>query len=249
MSMSFTSSLPQKRPSTDAATSSTSAGSSSSSSSKNTRYNRLLSILTKCLNQSKEKVAGDAPSTIQESYGGMTSLFTSSEDSNGVSSLVDLLLEKLDSVHDRFTGERAFGATMTRLEQLLQKQDVKALLSKLETSVNEVEEEERQFNEEDEADKSSARNAIKAVRSTRLSPSGKKRRVLPSESIGYHAHRLKLEYQSTLQNELDEVMAENDKLEGELKSKWEEWQSHLDDVEGALTILKKLGEIANEEEI
>merc|ERR1719145_317537 len=129
---------------------------------------------------------------------------------------------------------------MTRLEHLLRKQDMKALLWKLETSVNEVEEGERKFIEEEQSDKSSAQNAIKAVRSTRLSPSGKKRRVLPSESIGYHAHRLKLEYQSTLQNELNDVMAENDQLECELKGKWEKWQSHLHDVESSLTTLQKL---------
>ena len=59
-------------------------GNDNSDNNNNTRYNRLLSILAKSLTQSREKVASDASQTIKESYGDMTSLFTSNEDSDGV---------------------------------------------------------------------------------------------------------------------------------------------------------------------
>ena len=56
--------LPQKRSAVDPPT--------SSNNNTNTRYNRLLSILTKALTQSREKVASEASQTIKESYGGHT---------------------------------------------------------------------------------------------------------------------------------------------------------------------------------
>ena len=74
--------LPQKRSAVDPPT--------DNNSNTNTRYNRLVSILTKALTQSREKVASEASQTIKDSYGDMTSLFTSAEDSDGVSSLVGL---------------------------------------------------------------------------------------------------------------------------------------------------------------
>jgi len=207
-----------------------------------TRYTRLLSVITKCLAQSRERIASDAPATIRDAYGEMTSLFTSDdEDGDGVSSLVDLLLGKLDGMHDRLTAERLAGSGKTRLEQLLDENDVKDLLTRVERSIVGVEEEERLFNEAEEADKSSAREAIRAARSTRVSPGGKRRRVLPSESIGYHAHRMKAEYHDGLKQELDEVSAENERLESELKSSWDEFQGKLDALRGSLGTLEDLG--------
>ena len=243
------SSLPQKRPAAEASDApSTSgptndqAGAAAAGSGCSTRYARLLSIISKCLVQSRDRIATDAPATIRDAYGEMTSLFTSDdEDGDGVSSLVDLLLGKLNGVHDRLTAERLPGSGRTRLEQLLEENDVKNLLSRVERSIEEVEEEERLFNEAEEADKSSAREAIRAARSTRVSPGGKRRRVLPSESIGYHAHRMKAEYQDGLKKELDEVSAENDRLEAELKSRWDEFQEKLDALRGSLGTLEELG--------
>ena len=217
-------------------------GNDNSDNNNNTRYNRLLSILAKSLTQSREKVASDASQTIKESYGDMTSLFTSSEDSDGVSSLVDLLLGKLDSVHDRFNSEKIPGTSLTQLETLLQQQNIYEILQKMEHAIDEVETEEREFNEAEEADKNSARDAIKLAKSSRISPSGgKKRRVMPAESIGYHAHKLKLEYQQSLLQELENIEKENDMLEEELKSKWEGWQNNVEGVKDALDTLDTLG--------
>jgi hypothetical protein len=83
-----------------------------------------------------------------------------------------------------------------------------------------------------------------------MSPSGKKRRVLPAESIGYQAYRLKLEYQQSLERELKEVGAENEKLENELQSGWTMWEKNLEGVKSALNVMDTLvgggddGEIA-----
>jgi len=223
-------------------TSASTNGNGNDSDNNNTRYNRLLSILAKSLTQSREKVASDASQTIKESYGDMTSLFTSNEDSDGVSSLVDLLLGKLDSVHDRFNSEKIPGTSLTQLETLLQQQNIYEILQKMEHAIDEVETEEREFNEAEEADKNSARDAIKLAKSSRISPSGgKKRRVMPAESIGYHAHKLKLEYQQSLLQELENIEKENDMLEEELKSKWEGWQSNVEGVKDALDTLDTLG--------
>ena len=234
--MSSSSILPQKR------------SSASSSDQSTTLYDRLLSIVAKSLAQSREKIASEAPQTIKESYGEMTSLFTSSEDSDGVSSLVDLLLGKLDSVHDRFNSEKlpsgsstSSSSSLTQLEKLLQQQNIFEVLQKIEMAISSVETEERQFAEAEEADKNSAKDAIKAAKSTRFSPSGKKRRVLPAESIGYHAHKLKSEYQQCLAKELEEVERENQKLEGDLKSKWVEWQESVGGIKAALGALDEVG--------
>ena len=112
----------------------------------------------------------------------------------------------------------------------------------MEHAIDEVETEEREFNEAEEADKNSARDAIKLAKSSRISPSGgKKRRVMPAESIGYHAHKLKLEYQQSLLQELENIEKENDMLEEELKSKWKGWQSNVEGVKDALDTLDTLG--------
>lgn len=224
----------------------------------NTRYQRLLSIIAKSLSASREKIASDATATINDSYGDLTSLFTSSEDGvDGTSRLVDLLLGKLDSVHDRFNSDKAMTAgisssTMTsttsstssssvalQLEEILQKQNIQTTLHKLETAIENVERTEREFEASEKADKYSARDAIQIAKSnTRLSPeSGKKRRVSPAESIGYQAYKLKMEYQTSLVRELEEMETENTRLEEELKNRWEGWKENVEGVEGALEML------------
>ena len=64
---------------------------------------------------------------------------------------------------------------------------------------------------------------------------------MPAESIGYHAHKLKLEYQQSLLQELENIEKENDMLEEELKSKWEGWQNNVEGVKDALDTLDTLG--------
>jgi len=197
--------------------------------------------------KSREKIASDAPRTIQNAYGDMTSLFTSSEDGDGVFSLVDLLLGKLDSMHDRFISEKCYSSSndpssssssMTRLEQILEQHNVFQVLEKLDSAVNQVIREEREFNEAEASDKTSAREAIKLAKCTRTSPSSrKKRRVLPAESIGYHAHKLKLGYQQSLSKELKEIENENEVLEQELANAWAEWESSVEGVKTALATM------------
>ncbi|KAL7525894.1 hypothetical protein ACHAWF_001557, partial [Thalassiosira exigua] len=220
----------------------------SSSSHHETRYNGLLTILAKSLSRSREKIASDAPEIIKDCYGDLTSLLTSGddEDGDGVSSLVDLLLGKLDGVHDRF-GSSGDGSThpapSTRLGELLRRHDIREALRRLEASVEEVEREEREFEAAEAADRASAREAIGAAKSTtRVSPGGKKRRIPPAETVGYHAHRLKLEHKHSLERELEEVQGENDRLEEELKSKWGEWHEGVGGLKGALKVLDDLGE-------
>lgn len=206
------------------------------------RYDILLSIVDKALTSSREKIASDAPKIVKESYGDLTSLFTSSDDSDGVSRLVDLLLGKLDSVHDRFGSEKSHATSLTQLEELLQQQSIFEVLQKIESAIDEVENYERQFNEAEAADKNSAKEAIKLAKTSRMSPSGKKRRVLPAESIGYQAYRLKLEYQQSLARELQEVEADNMNLEKELQSGWKMWEKNVEEVKSALNVMDTLGE-------
>merc|ERR1712194_302224 len=114
------------------------------------------------------------------------------------------------------------------------------VLRNMGSAIKHVTREERAFNETEVSDKSSAREAIKLAKCTRISPSSrKKRRVSPAESIGYHSHKLKLEYQQSLSKELEEIENENEALEKELKNKWVEWTSC---VEGVISALEKLGE-------
>lgn len=229
--------LPQKRsavgPPTD------------SNNNTNTRYNRLLSILTKALTQSREKVASEASQTIKESYGDMTSLFTSAEDSDGVSSLVDLLLGKLDVVHDRFNSEKTATSStssekMTQLDKILHDQHIQEILTKLEVAISTVEAEEEAFKTAEETDKKLTKDAIKLAKvSTRItSPTTNKRtKISPGESIGYTAYQMKLDYQNTLLKELDSIEKENELLEGELKNMWVEWQDNVEKVKGSLVTL------------
>ncbi len=204
-------------------------------------YDTVLSIIDKALTSSREKISQDAPNIIKECYGDLTSLFTSSDDSDGVSSLVDLLLGKLDSVHDRFGSEKSTSTSLTQLEELLQQQNILEVLQKIESAIDEVENTERQFYEADAADKNSAKEAIKLAKMSRVSPSGKKRRIMPAESIGYQAYRMKLEYQQSLARELKEVEAENEELENELQSAWTMWEKNVEGVKSAINVMDTLG--------
>ena len=230
--------LPQKRSAVDPPT--------DSNKNTNSRYNRLLSILTKALTQSREKVASEASQTIKDSYGDMTSLFTSAEDSDGVSSLVDLLLGKLDVVHDRFNSEKTATAStsssekITQLDKILQDQHIQEILTKLEVAISTVEAEEEAFKTAEETDKKLTKDAIKLAKvSTRItSPTTNKRtKISPGESIGYTAYQMKLDYQNTLLKELDSIEKENELLEGELRSMWVGWQDNVEKVKGSLVTL------------
>ena len=52
--------------------------------------------------------------------------------------------------------------------------------------------------------------------------------VLSAETIGYHAHKLKMEYQQSLRKELGEIEKETGNLEGKLKSKWGEQKNSIE---------------------
>ena len=216
-----------------------------------TRYDRLLSILSKSLARSREEIASDAPRTIEECYGEMTSLFTSSDDGDGVTQLVDILLGKLDGAHDRLgpdlrqssSSAPALSYSSTQLEKLLERRDIRRSLRRIEDVIEKVEADEREFEEVDAADMESARDAIRSARSSRASPtSGKRRRVLPHESIGMRAYGMKLGYQQSLEAELKEIEGENARLERELEDGWGEWRGIVEEVKAALEVMEKLGE-------
>lgn len=177
----------------------------------------------------------------------MTSLFTSSEDDDGVSSLVDLMLGKLDSMSYRLLNEKVGSSSdgssslppSTRLQKILEQQNIFQLLEKLESATNQVKREEQEFNDAEVYDKTSAREAIKLAKCTKVSPSiQKKRRVLPAESIGYHSHKLKLEYQQSLLQKLKDVENENKALEEQLKNNLVEWKLNVEGVKTALETME-----------
>eukprot|EP00984_Skeletonema_dohrnii_P029432 scaffold20041_cov72-Skeletonema_dohrnii-CCMP3373.AAC.1 len=131
-----------------------------SSTTKSQRYTKLLSVLTKSLQQSRDKVESEAAHLIKEIYGDMTSLFTTGEDDDGVTQLVELLLGKLDTVHDRFNDEKSSSSNnMTKLETILKEQQIQQLLQRVEIAIERVETDEQNFQQDEAADKQSAEEA------------------------------------------------------------------------------------------
>jgi hypothetical protein len=115
-------------------------------------------------------------------------------------------------------------------------------LRRIEDAIAGIEAEERNFEEADAADRDSAKDAIRAASSSRASPtSGKRRRVLPHESIGMRAYMMKLEYQRSLESELGEIEGENRSLERELEDGWVEWRGVVEEVKAALDVMEKSG--------
>ena len=214
------------------------------------RYTKLLSVLTKSLQQSRDKVESEAAHLIKEIYGDMTSLFTTGEDDDGVTQLVDLLLGKLDTVHDRFNDEKSSSSSnMTKLESILEEQQIQQLLQRVETAIERVEMDEQNFQHDEAADKQSAEEAVKQAHTLRVdSVAGKLRKMTADQFAGYHSHKKKEEYLESLQKELEEVTKENDEMEAALVEKWEEWQKNLGDVKGALGVLQQLGSVEEEDE-
>jgi len=104
-------------------------------------------ILSKSLTRSRDYVASDAPHTIEECYGEMTSLFTSSDDGDGVTRLVDILLGKLDGAHDKLgpdlrkstsISSTASSSLSTQFEKLLHRQEIQQILQRIEDAIDAV---------------------------------------------------------------------------------------------------------------
>jgi len=242
--------LPQKRSAAlDRPDPPSSYDNKTSSSSNSQRYTRLLSILTKSLQQSRDRVESEASQLIKEIYGDMTSLFTTGEDKDGVTQLVDLLLGKLDTVHDRFNVDKSSSNNMTKLESLLEQHHILQLVQRVETAIERVETDEQNFQRDEEADKKSAEEAVKKAHTLRVdNVAGKLRKITADSFAGYHTHKMKEAYLDSLQKELEEVTKENEEMEIALEEKWEEWQQNLGDVKGALGMLQQLGNNVEEEE-
>lgn len=227
--------------------------STSTSDSNSQRYARLQSILTKSLQQSRDKVESEAAQLIKEIYGDMTSLFTTGDDNDGVTQLVNLLLGKLDTVHDRFNVDKSSddddNKSRTKLESLLEQHHILPLLQRVESAIERVETDESTFQQMEDADKQSAWDALKQAQSYKVdNVTGKKRKINPDIFAGYHSNKMKEEYLDSLKEELEGVTKENDEMDGALKEKWEEWQKNLGDVKGALEVLQQLGSVEEEDE-
>jgi len=124
-----------------------SAAAAAASSTSSKRFDRLLTILSKSLTRSRDDVASDAPHTIEECYGEMTSLFTSSDDGDGVTRLVDILLGKLDGAHDKLgpdlrkstsISSTASSSLSTQFEKLLHRQEIQQILQRIEDAIDAV---------------------------------------------------------------------------------------------------------------
>ena len=234
--------LPQKR---SADPPSSAIGNTSSGTSQ--RYTKLLSILTKSLQQSREKIESEAPQLINDIYGDMTSLFTTGN-GNGVNQLVELLLGKLDTVHDRFNVDKSSSSNVTKLETLLEEQQILQLLQRVESAIEKVETDEKNFEQMEAADKKSAEEAVKKAQTLRVdNVAGKLRKISADSFAGYHSHKMKEAYLDSLQKELEEVNKENEEKVAALKEKWEEWQSNLGGVKDALELLQQLGNVEEDE--
>lgn len=215
------------------------------SSSSSQRYNRLLSILNKSFSQSRTKIEVDGPALIKEVYGDMTSLFggdndsdNNNDDDDGVTQLVNLLLGKLDTVHDRFKDETT--TSVNNMEKLLSQHHIQPLLSRVEHAIDMVEKADEEFNRLEEADKKSA---LAAVESARTGGSN------AQKFTEYYTYQLKQEYLNMLQGELDTVTSDNEKMDNELQEKWGEWMENLREVKNALALLTQLGSsVGNDED-
>ncbi len=209
------------------------------------RYNRLLSILNKSFSQSRTKIESDGPALIKEVYGDMTSLFGGDNDNDnnndnddGVTQLVNLLLGKLDTVHDRFKDETT--TSVTNMEKLLSQHHIQSLLSRVEMAIDKVEKADEEFNRVEEADKKSALAAVESARTG----SGNAQKFTE-----YYTYQLKQEYLNMLQGELDVVTSDNEKMDNELQEKWGEWMENLREVKNALELLTQLGSsVGNDDE-
>lgn len=226
--------------------------STSTTSNTSQRYTKLLSVLTKSLQQSRDKVESIAPQLIKEIYGDMTSLFTTGDEDNdneetdgGVTQLVDLLLGKLDTVHDRFTVDKSStdnSSSMTKLESILEQRQIQSLVQRVEIAIDHVERDERNFEQAEAADKQSAEEALRKAQTLRVNTTtGKLRKVNADEFVGYHSNKKKEEYLQVLQKELEEATRENEEMEGMLKERWGEWEKNLGEVKGVLGLLTQLG--------
>lgn len=198
----------------------------------------------------------------------MTSLFTTGDDDNddGVTQLVDLLLGKLDTVHDRFIVDKSelvvnnnnTNVNVTKLESILEQQQIQQLLQRVEWAIERVEMDELNFQQEEAADKLSAEEAVhkahtlRTVETSSSSSSSegklKLRKMSAEQFVGYHSHKMKETYLESLQNELEDVSKENEEMEGVLKEKWDEWQKNLGEVKGVLGLLQQLGSNVEDEE-
>jgi len=77
----------------------------------------------------------------------MTSLFTSSDDGDGVTRLVDILLGKLDGAHDKLgpdlrkstsISSTASSSLSTQFEKLLHRQEIQQILQRIEDAIDAV---------------------------------------------------------------------------------------------------------------
>jgi hypothetical protein len=207
------------------------------------RYNRLLSILNKSFSQSRTKIESDGPALIKEVYGDMTSLFggdnDNDNDDDGTTQLVNLLLGKLDTVHDRFKDETT--TSVNNMEKLLSQHHIQSLLLRVENAIDKVEKADEEFNRVEEADKKSVLAAVESARTGSGSNAQK--------FTEYYTYQLKQEYLTMLQGELDTVTSDNEKMDKELQEKWGEWMEDLKEVKNALALLTQLGSsVGNDEE-
>ena len=151
----------------------------------------------------------------------MTSLFTSSDDGDGVTRLVDILLGKLDGAHDKLgpdlrkstsISSTASSLLSTQFEKLLHRHDIQQILQRIEDAIDAVEADERG------------------------------ERVQPADSLRIRAYAMTSEYQQSLAEELEEIEREKAQMEKELQEGWEEWGKVVEEVQLALDVMEKLGE-------
>ncbi|KAL3798658.1 hypothetical protein HJC23_004409 [Cyclotella cryptica] len=213
------------------------------------RYALLLSVLQKSLISSRDRISADASTAILAAYGDVASFFASDADPSGVDTLVNLLMSRVDKVHERFAENSLDGpSSRTPLEELLHDRRVEELLGRVENSIRYVENEESSAQLQEEMDRQSAREAVSMARTSQIcsSPSSgkeKRKRLLPGEYIGYHAYKLKLEHKETLLRQLEEMEKGNDEMESEMRSLWDEWRGTVQELEA---VVGGLGEMSAE---
>ncbi|KAL7481482.1 hypothetical protein ACHAW6_007163 [Cyclotella cf. meneghiniana] len=206
------------------------------------RYALLLSILQKSLTRTRDRISTEASASILSAYGDVSSFFATDADPTGIDTLANLLLSRVDTVHERFAESSVDGSSSrTPLEALLRDRGIEELLGRVENSIRGVDEEECSARVREEMDKQSAREAISMARTSQIcnSPSSgeeRKRRLLPGEYIGYHAYKLKLEHKESLVRQLEEIEKENDEMVGEMERLWDEWKRRVEELEGVVGV-------------
>lgn len=176
------------------------------------RYQRLLSVLEKALQTSRQKF--DAEAAIREVYGDDAAIFGDDDNNGMLRSVLDSMLE---SVHDKVS---------TQMKTFLQEKDVEKQLSLLDAIIFKLEQQDADREKAESRDKHSARQALEDAKL----PKG----LSPIDMINRKACE-------KLQQEKEDVLAELAAIEEEIEGLEAERQDRTTTMQRTLQTVQAFG--------